>query len=200
MPFYDYLATHGNAAALFQQSMGEASQLAAAAIAAAYPITPGSRVVDVGGGYCILLTAILQANPTVQGILFDRREVLQSAQARLHTAGVADRCNLVSGNFLEAVPEGGDVYILSRVLMDYDDARCVQILRTVERAMPAHGRLLIIQQVLPDGTDATGLFDGVMSDLNMLVMLAGRERAAAEYQHLIRTAGLTMTEMIQPAC
>ncbi|HEU5012782.1 MAG TPA: methyltransferase [Roseiflexaceae bacterium] len=196
MPFYDYMAIHPDVAALFQQSMAEASQLAGAAIAAAYPIAPGARVVDVGGGYGILLTAILRANPTVQGVLFDRPEVVASAKARLQAAGVADRCELIGGNFFHAVPENGDVYILSRVLMDHDDARCVQILRTIARAMPAHGRLLVIQQVLPDGTDATGLFDGIMSDLNMLVMLAGRERTAAEYQHLIHESGLKIAEII----
>ena len=108
-----------------------------------------------------------------------------------HTEAAGQR---PGGDFFDAVPAGGDIYLLSRILMDHDD-NCIRILRTIVRAMPAHGRLLVIQQVLPDGTDTTGLFDGAMSDLNMLVMLPGHERTAAEYHQLLSVAGLTVTAM-----
>lgn len=193
MPFYDYMASHADVAALFHQSMTEAAQLAAAAIVAAYPIPTGARIVDVGGGYGSLLTRLLRAHPTAQGVLFDRPVIVADAQKHLRAAEVADRCTVVGGDFFDSVPAGGDVYLLSRILMDHDDAHCIRLLRSIVRAMPAHGRLLVIQQVLPDGTDTMGLFDGSMSDLNMLVMLPGRERTAVEYHQLLNAAGLAVT-------
>jgi SAM-dependent methyltransferase len=196
MPFYRYMAANAHVGPIFQQAMAEASQLAADAVVAAYDIAPFARVVDVGGGYGTLLTAILRANPTVQGVLFDHPEVVAGARARLEAAGVADRCELIGGDFFTAVPEGGDVYILSRVLMDHDDARSREILRNCHHAMADGGRLLVIQQVLPDHGADEELYDGAMSDLNMLVMLPGCERTAAEYRALLDTTGFAVTNVV----
>jgi predicted O-methyltransferase YrrM len=163
---------------------------------AAYPIEPYARVVDVGGGYGTLLTAILQAHPTVRGILFDRPEVVAGARARFDAAGVLDRCELIAGDFLATVPAGGDIYLLSRVLMDHDDTHSKQIIQNCHDAMVANGRLLIIQQVLPDDTGAAGLYDGAMSDLNMLIFLPGCERTLAQYRALLGATGFVITNVV----
>ncbi|MEP7190153.1 MAG: methyltransferase [Roseiflexaceae bacterium] len=196
MPFYQYMTSHADVGAIFQQAMAEASQLAAEAVVAAYQIPPYARVVDVGGGYGTLLTAILQAHPTVHGVLFDRPEVVASARARLDTAGVLDRCELIGGDFFTAVPAGGNIYILSRVLMDHEDARSRQILQNCHDAMAEDGRLLIIQQVLPDAAGDTGLYDGAMSDLNMLIFLPGSERTLSEYRALLSATGFELTNTV----
>jgi SAM-dependent methyltransferase len=196
MPFYQYMAAQASSREIFQQAMAEASQLAADAVAAAYPIAPHTRVVDVGGGYGTLLAAILQAHPTVQGVLFDRPEVVELARARLDAAGVLDRCELIGGDFFAAVPAGGDVYILSRVLMDHDDAHSRQIIRNCHDAMAENGRLLIIQQVLPDDPADAGLYDGAMSDLNMLILLPGCERTLAQYRALLSATGFAISNIV----
>jgi cyclopropane fatty-acyl-phospholipid synthase-like methyltransferase len=196
MPFYQYMATNAEAGENFQQAMAEASQLAADAVVAAYPIAPGARVVDVGGGYGTLLTAILQAHPTVRGVLFDRPDVVALAGAQIERAGVLDRCELFGGDFFTAVPAGGDIYILSRVLMDHDDARSRQLLQNCYDTMTANSRLLIIQQVLPDDTADARLYDGAMSDLNMLIFLPGCERTLAQYRALLSAAGLAITSVV----
>jgi SAM-dependent methyltransferase len=196
MPFYHYMASHARVGAIFQQAMAEASQLAADAVVAAYPIAPDARVVDVGGGYGTLLTAILQAHPTVRGILFDRPEVVAGARARLDAAGVLDRCELIGGDFFTAVPGGGDIYILSRVLMDHDDTYSRQILQNCHDAMAENGRLLLIQQVLPDTISDAGLYDGAMSDLNMLIFLPGSERTLTEYRALLSATRFAITSVV----
>jgi SAM-dependent methyltransferase len=196
MPFYQYMANHSGVASIFQQAMAQASQLAANAVVAAYPIAPHARVVDVGGGYGTLLTAILQAHPTVRGVLFDRPEVVAAARARLDAAGVLDRCELIGGDFFAAVPAGGDIYILSRVLMDHDDTHSRQIIQNCSDAMAENGRLLIVQQVLPDDAGEAGSYDGVMSDLNMMIFLPGCERTLAQYRALLSATKFTLTNIV----
>jgi hypothetical protein len=196
MPFYQYMATNAGVETIFQQAMAGASQLAADAVAAAYPIPPHARVIDVGGGYGTLLMAILQAHPTVQGVLFDRPEVVAAARTRLDAAGVLDRCELIGGNFFAAVPAGGDIYILSRVLMDHDDPHSRQIIQNCHAAMAENGRLLIVQQMLPDDTGAAELYDGAMSDLNMLIFLPGCERTLAQYRMLLSATGFDITNIV----
>jgi SAM-dependent methyltransferase len=199
MTFYQYLAQHPDAGRSFGQAMAEVTAVMADAVVAAYDFAAVQQVVDVGGGYGTLLATILQAYPSVRGVLFDIPAVIEGAGATVAAAGVADRCELIAGDFFERVPAGGEAYLLSRVLMDYDDDRSVQILRNCRRAMAAQGRVLIIQLLLPrPEREATHdlLFEGAMSDLNMLILGRGAERSEAEYRTLLEVAGFRVTQVI----
>jgi hypothetical protein len=91
------------------------------------------------------------------------------------------------------MPAGGDAYVLSQILHDWDDERCVAILRQCRRAMPEHGKLLVVELVLPPGDE---LSLGKWLDLHMLVLLGGRERTAAEYDTLFRAAGFKLERVV----
>lgn len=97
-----------------------------------------------------MLGRILTAAPHLRGALLQRAHAVDAARDTLERAGVADRCELVVGDFTAAVPGSGDVYLLSRVLHDWDDARCATILRSCAEAMPAHAELLIVERLLPE--------------------------------------------------
>jgi SAM-dependent methyltransferase len=196
---HTYLRQHPDAERSYSEAMVDLAQLTADAVVDAYDFAPVHQVVDVGGGYGILLAAILQRHPALQGVLFDLPAVITQAGQYFQTAGLAERCALVSGDYFEAVPTGGDVYILSRVLMAYEDDRSVRLLRNCHRAMAGQGRVLIIQQVLPPPGRATSrdmLFEGTMSDLNMLVLLGGYDRTEAEYSALLEAAGFTVAQVV----
>ena len=75
--------------------------------------------------------------------------MVADAEGLLDSAGVADRCARLGGDFFEAVPSGGDAYVLSQILHDWDDERCLDILRQCRRVMPEHGKLLVVEIVLP---------------------------------------------------
>jgi hypothetical protein len=157
------------------------------------------RVVDVGGGHGKLLTSLLQRYPTMGGVLLDTPAVVQRAKPQIQAAGVADRCELVGGDFFADLPAGGDLYLLSRVLMDYDDERSVRLLRNCHRAMTGRSRVHIIQIVLPSSeADAARhlLFDGAMSNLNMFVLGLGAERTEEQYRALLASAGFMVTQII----
>jgi hypothetical protein len=188
-----YREQHPETNAAFNAFMtGLVTQLADA-VAAAYDFSGSRTVVDVGGSHGALLVAILRAHPGLRGVLFDLVHVVEGAKERLGAAGLLERCEVVGGDMFAAVPAGGDVYILSRVIHDWDDERSVAILQNCRRAMAASGKLLLAEEVIPAG-DAPAY--SKLSDLNMLVSPGGQERTEAEYRALYEAAGFTLTRII----
>ncbi|HZU37688.1 MAG TPA: methyltransferase [Gemmataceae bacterium] len=190
-PLFDYLSEQPELRELFHAGLAETKPNVAAAIARDFEIEDNCTVVDVGGGQGTLLAAILAAHPRVQGILFDRAEVLQKASAGL--TGVLDRVQLCSGDFFQSVPRGGDLYLLSWILHDWDDERATTLLKNCRNAMEAGRpgtRLLIIEALAPDRVTRPSL--AVELDLAMLVLTGGQERTAQEYQALLQAAGLRL--------
>jgi hypothetical protein len=165
----------------------------AEAAASAYEFSRVASVVDVGGNQGTLLAAILRKHPAVRGVLFDLPHVVSTAKDRLAAAGVEHRCTITGGDFFTAVPPGGDVYILSYVLHDWDDERCVAIMNHCRSAMSDGGKLLIVEAVLPEGDEP---FFGKWVDLHMLVMASGRERTLDEYRKLLQAGGFNFTRTI----
>lgn len=199
MTFYQYLARHPETGHGFSQAMLDYARLIAAAVVAGYDFAGVRRVVDIGGSHGHLLSAVLNANPTVSGVLFDRPAVIERAEERMRGAGLAGRVELVAGDFFDSLPAGGDLYILSRILMDYDDDASVRLLQNCRRAMAAGGRVLIVQLLMPEQRDggAQGrLFEAAVSDLNMLVLTGGRERTEGEYRTLLGRAGFRLTRVV----
>jgi hypothetical protein len=193
MGYFEYLAQHPEADRVFNEAMTGWTHQLVGAVVDTYDFSPFKTVVDVGGGYGALLAAILQSNPGTQGILFEQPHVVASATEQLVAAGVADRCTVVGGDFFAAVPAGGDAYVLSQILHDWDDEHCVAILGQCRQAMPDHGKLLVVELVLPEGDEP---FLGKWLDLHMLVLLGGRERTAAEYDALFQAAGFKLARVV----
>lgn len=181
--FFDHLAARPANSAAFQASMTARSTREAAAVVAAYDFGRFRRLVDVGGGSGVLLTAILAAVPDLDGTLFDRPEVAQ-----------ASTVPAIGGDFFTDVPAGADAYLLSRVIHDWDDADAVQILRTCRRAMPLGAALMLVEAVLPERAVADPA--AIRMDLHMLALLGGRERTEAEYAALLAVAGFALNRVV----
>ncbi len=172
-----------------------------APIVAAYDFSRCGAVVDVGGSTGALLAAVLQAHPAVRGILFDLPHVVAGAEPVLGEAGVADRCAVVGGSFFDAVPTGGDAYLLKYIIHDWDDERSTAILRRCREAMTPETVLLLVEQVLPERLEAGAVARRVTRlDLQMLVMTPrGRERTEEEFRSLLRGAGFELHDVIPTA-
>ncbi len=194
MEYFDYLHTHPEATKIFQDAMTSNTAPLGAAMTRAYDFTDVRRLVDVGGGHGVFLATILHASPVLQGVLFDRPEVVACASALLGAAGIAERCEVLSGDFFASVPADGDLYVLRRILHDWDDARATQILANCRRAMGASGKVLVIESAIaPDYRQALPVLE---VDLEMLVNLGGRQRTEAEYSALFAAAGFHLSAVI----
>lgn len=197
--FYQHLAHHPETGHGFSRAMLDYARLIAKAVVAGYDFEGVRKVVDIGCSHGRLLSTILEANPTVSGIFFDRPEIIERAEERIRGTELASRAELVAGDFFESLPAGGDLYILSRILMDYDDERGVRLLQNCRRAMRPGGRVLIVQLLMPeqgDGGAREQLFEAAVSDLNMLVLTGGRERTEGEYRTLLGRAGFRLTRVV----
>jgi hypothetical protein len=190
---WDYLAKRPGEQRVFDEAFTSLSQAVAAEVVDAYDFGRFGTVVDVGGGRGMLLAAVLARYPSVNGVLFDQPAVVAGAHELLSAAGVSQRCRVVGGSFFDAVPEGGDAYLLKSVIHDWPDAESVEILRTCRRSMPAHGRLLLVEQLLDESPDPVRT---AFSDLTMLVTAGGQERTTDEYRSLLAAAGFDLTRTV----
>jgi O-methyltransferase domain len=119
---------------------------------------------------------------------------MTSAREHLAASSVGARADVVPGDFFQAVPAGGDMYVLQVVIHDWDDAAAVRILTNCARAMRDDSRIVLIERLLPEkALDAPAVIQG---DLNMLVLTGGRERNAHEYDQLLSAAGLEITHIV----
>jgi hypothetical protein len=192
-PLFEYLGRNPEAGNTFNEAMTDFSALAAYAVLLAYDFSDVKSTVDVGGGCGELLTRILRLYPAMQGTVLDTPAVITAAEKRLASDPSRDRCTLLPGSFLEAVPPGADVYLMSGVIHDWDEDHAVRILSNCQVSMAQHSRVLVIECVVPDGPDSS--FSKLL-DLNMLVMNGGRERTQTELRDLFDAAGLRMTRII----
>jgi hypothetical protein len=190
---FDYLAQHPESGALFNESMSENVRDRAASIVASYDFPAAGTVVDVGGGHGVLLSVVLRAHPSLQGILFDQPHVVAGAAPRLEAAGVSERCAVVGGDFFAGVPSGGTVYTLSKVIHDWDDERSVAILRSCRDALEGDAKVVLVESVIEAGNAPSW---AKFLDVQMLVMNGGRERTVQEYHRLFAAAGLRLTRVI----
>jgi hypothetical protein len=186
---WSYRADRPEESALFDAAMKALTGASIAAVIDAFDFSRFGTLVDVGGGNGALLASVLAANPALRGVLFDQAHVVAGADQVLEAAGVADRCQIESGDFFEAVPEGGDAYLLRSIIHDWEDEESRAILRVVRAAMPEGAALLVVERDLgAPNEDAPVKF----SDLNMLVGPGGRERTQDEYAALLESTGFRL--------
>lgn len=195
-PIFQYLAENPRAAQLFDETMVGVHGTETALMLDAYDFAGIGTLVDVGGGNGSLLCATLQRHPKLKAILFDRPDVIERARANLQAAKVAERCQAVGGNFFESVPAGGDAYLLRHIIHDWYDPESETILRNIRKVIPASGRLLLVESVIPPGNAP---FWGKFLDLTMLVIPGGMERTEAEYRALYSRCGFALKRIVPTA-
>jgi hypothetical protein len=193
---FEWLQKDSERTQLFNAVMTSFSTLHMTGVLEAYDFSWASKIVDVGGGHGKILSEILLRNPRLRGILFDLQHAHEGGQRTMAQAGVADRCQVLSGDFFNSVPDGADAYVLSRVIHDWDDATTVAILKIVRAAIAPRGRLILLETML---RPSAGTVYPLLSDLNMLLMTGGCERTEDEYRTLYRASGFELTQAIPTA-
>jgi hypothetical protein len=196
MGVFDYMETNAELAAVFNDAMTTVSEMSISPILAAYDFSVFDTIADVGGGHGRLLAAILRQAPHAKGILFDLASVTAGAAPLMVKHGVADRVTIESGSYFDTVPGGADAYVLKHVVESFDDAKALRILQNIRGRIPAHGRVLLIEVVVPENDSP---HFGKLLDMEMLVSVGGRERTAAEYADLLRRGGFTPRRVVPTA-
>ncbi len=191
-PFFDYMKTHPETQATFDAAMSDGVDAFYGSLADNYDFAKSRILIDVGGGNGSLSSVILKRHPHLEAVIYDQPQVLEAADQYLNAAGVRSRCRLVPGNFFDSVPEGGDAYLLSNIVHDWDDERALSILRNCRAAMAAQGAVLLVESVMPEHGQPSR---AAMFDVNMMVVLTGRERTEEQYRGLLAAADLQLTRV-----
>jgi hypothetical protein len=192
-PVFEYLAERPEQAKIFDAAMVGVHGAETQAMLDAYDFSPFRKLVDVGGGNGSVLCAILGKYSSLQGILYDRPDVIERARADLRAAGLEQRCAAVGGSFFESVPAGGDAYFMRHIIHDWYDEQCLTILRYIRKVIPEEGRLLLVESVIPPGNAPSF---AKFLDLNMLVIPGGMERTETQYRQLFAAAGFRLTRIV----
>jgi hypothetical protein len=189
MEVYAYLQQNAAEATVFDAAMSSVSGQESGALANAYDFSRFGTVVDVGGGRGLVLAGLLDAYPTLHGVLLDLPKVVEGARALLGEKVAGGRCRIEGGDFCAHVPPGGDAYLLKRVIVVLDDDRSGQVLRNCREAMSPDGRLLVAE---PD----TSTLYGRLYDVYMLMAHGTRLRSEAEMGALLADSGFKLVRAI----
>lgn len=190
--FFDYLAEHPDANATFDRRMASVSQAENKQVAQAYAFNDHAPVIDIGGGQGGLLAAIIEQYPGTTAALFEQPQVLADP-VNLDEAGLRDVVARIAGNFFADVPSGFGLYVMKRIIHDWDDDRAINILRRCRDAMTDTSKVLVIDAVMKPGNDPD---PNKNLDLAIMALTPGRERTEEEFSHLFAAAGLRLLRVI----
>jgi hypothetical protein len=191
-PVFDYVAAHPELGPIVDAGMTCFHGYETEAMLAAYDFGAVRVLADIGGGNGSLISSVLKRYPAMRGMLFDLGHVTARARERLRENGLTDRCQLIEGSFFESVPPGADAYLFRHVIHDWTDEQCVQILRHCRNVMPALGRLIVVECVIPNGNGRSITKD---FDMTMMTFPGGLERTEAEFRTLLKRAGFELTSL-----
>jgi orsellinic acid C2-O-methyltransferase len=200
MTHWEQLALEPERSVIFNAAMQSITEGIQESVVAAYDFGALRSIVDVGGGRGSLIAALLKANPQLRGTVLDLPAGLAESEAYLKEQGVGDRCQVVSGNFFESVPAGCDAYVLKHIVHDWSDEKATAILATCRNAMGPDARLILVERIMPARAEESPAARSVfMGDMQMLVLLGGRERTTEEFEALFQAAGLRLSRAIPTA-
>ena len=188
-PLFAYLPQHPSHGAVFNEAMSSYSSADNAWVLEAlehYDFSGIAHLCDIGGGHGYTLCNLLAKYPSLHGTVLDLPSVVENKESLwADKLGVGDRCTYLAGDMFREVPPA-DAYMVKRVMHDWNDAECLQILSHAHQTAPRNGKVFIIEAVIPspDTPHFSKLFD-----IHMLVMLTGRERTTEEYARLLEGAG-----------
>jgi hypothetical protein len=195
-PLFDYIGTHMELAPVFDAGMTSIHGHETAAMLEAYDFGGVQVLADIGGGNGSLISAVLARYPAMKGLLFDLGHVTGRAREHIQASGLGDRCTITEGSFFESIPEGADAYLFRHIIHDWTDEQCVQILSNCRKVIPANGRLLVVEAVVPEGNEPSLSKE---FDMTMLVYPGGLERTEMEYRVLFEQAGFRLTTITPTA-
>jgi O-methyltransferase domain/Dimerisation domain len=193
--FFDYLAEQPALGGLFNGLMKQGVHGRISSILQAYDFSRARRIVDIGGGNGALLSAVLVQAPALTGSVFDTAGVVAETRARLAGTELSRRIDLVEDDlFRGGYPQGADLYLLSNIIHDWNDAQAETILHPCVSAMPRDSSLLLIEELMPERvTDCPAT---IANDYSMLILTGGEERSEAQYRVLLDHSGLLVSSII----
>lgn len=189
--YFEYIAQDKKRSEQFDQGMATFSEEENKQIAQAVGFTSSGHIIDIGGGVGGLLKEIVQHNANLHATLYELPHLESMARQYLQKHFLNNQISVTIGSFFDSIVHGGDVYILKRILHDWSDQECIQILTNCRNAMHNSAKLLVFDCIVPEDTSYDISKD---IDIIMMVVFGGKERTKKEFAALFDAAGLKLSK------
>lgn len=189
---FDHFYRTEEARADFLAGMHGLGLLSSPAVVRVFNLNTYGTLVDLGGGTGHLAIAACERYGRMRAVIYDRPDVLDHARPHIEASPARDRITCVAGDFFRDPLPRAPLYALGRILHDWSDERCLELLGRVRGALEPGGAALIAEMLLDE--DRCGPVSASMQSLNMLVCTEGRERTESEYRALLESAGFENVE------
>ena len=193
MPIFDWFRENPQAAQIYNEANAIKAITSHRSIIGAYDFSEISSLTDIGGGNGALMVEILKANPFLRGVVADLPSVVQTAKDYIRNEGFESRCKAVKCDIFNKIPVGSDAYLVSHILHDWEDEKCLTILGNLYKAMKSGTKLLVVESLIPSGNEFS---IAKLLDIEVFVMGGGRERTENEFQDLFESAGFDLSKVM----
>ena len=191
---FEWFEKNPKQADIFHKASSFKAAFSHGAIVDAYDFSGIHTITDVGGGTGALLVEILRANPHMSGTVAELAEVVGHAKESIRNNRLDHRMSAVACNFFEEIPRGSDAFLVSHILHDWPDDKCITILKNIRKVINPDGRIIIIDAIIPSGnTFSLSKF----LDLEVFLMGGGCERDRDEFAALLAQSGFRLSRIIQ---
>ena len=166
----------------------------------AYDFGQYDTVMDVGGGQGGLIANIVKRY-NCKGILFDLPDVANTAKDYIKSIGVdPDRIEIKTGDVFKEIPKGAKAIVMKHFISAWSDADAKRILANCKAALPADGRLILLQSFVPDldepKTEADGIMPGIFAVQINVATSGGGWRTKKQFQELFEQSGFKLEKTI----
>ncbi|MCG6133877.1 MAG: acetylserotonin O-methyltransferase [Nostoc sp. LLA-1] len=197
MEYWDYCQANPKEMADFGAAMQSNSLNSLRGVLKHCDLSESKKVADIGGGFGHLALELVRKYPHLHGIVLDIPDLIPIAKSKIvnEPEDIIDRIQFIGGDMFEDVP-AADVYIMKLVIHDWDDAKCIQLLKNCHARMEGNGRIICVDAVLPPIGNVSGTAAKFL-DINMMISCPGKERTEEQWQYIYSQAGWKITS-IQP--
>jgi hypothetical protein len=198
MSAWEFMRRNPQREILFDESMSSTVKLISKGFSESYSFTEISKLVDVGGGNGSLLITVLKKHTHLLGLVVDQIGVIDRAKEKIAEEGLTSRCDVLNADILTSIPSGGDAYVLSRIIHDWNDEKAVQILTNCSKAMESGQKVLMLERIVPSKIEKNKTSElTCFVDLSMMVMNGGKERTKEEFREILDLAGFRLERIVE---
>ncbi len=193
-PAFEWFRDNPKQADIFNEANSFKAVFTHRIIVERYDFSRIKTLTDVGGGLGSLMIEILKANSHMKGIVAELPETIPQIIKTIKKNKLENRMGAVQCDFFKEIPVGSDAYLLSHILHDWPDEKCINILKNCRKVMDSKGKLLIIEGIIPSGNEFSV---SKLLDLEVLLMGGGCERTKDEFEELFKKSGFQLSEIVQ---
>jgi len=193
IPAFEWFKKNPEDAEIFHKANSFKAGFSHSVIAKAYDFKEINTLVDVGGGLGSLMVKILKINRHMKGIVAELNETIIHANNIVKANNLERRMSFIECDFFKQIPAGNDAYLFSHILHDWPDDKCITILKNCRKVIAPTGKILIAENVIPEGNTFS---ISKLLDLEVLLMGGGCERNKEEFRNLMKISGFRLSQMI----